>query len=104
MTTTIASKVEKREKGMTVSGSLVFANITSLLEKGCELIRQHQGGSFVIDCSAVKRIDSAGIALLLEWQRQSQSRNKNAVCRFVELSSQAQSLIQAYRLQSIISA
>ncbi len=102
MTTTVASKVEKREKGMTVSGSLVFANISSLLEKGCELIRQHQGGSFVIDCSAVKRIDSAGIALLLEWQRQ--SRNKKAVCRFVGLSSQAQSLIQAYRLQSLISA
>lgn len=94
--------VEQREKGMTVSGSLVFATVTILLEKGCTLIRQHKGGSFVIDCSAITRIDSAGIALLIEWQRQ--SKNNNAVCRFVGLSNQAQSLIRAYRLQSLISA
>lgn len=102
MTNSNPPKVEQREKGMTISGSLIFANVTTLLEKGCALIKQHDGGSFVIDCSAITRIDSAGIALLLEWQRQ--SKNKNSVCRFVGLSNQAQSLIQTYRLQSLITA
>jgi len=100
--TQIKSEIVKSEQGMTVLGSLVFANITTLLEKGSGVIEQYQGDSFVIDCTEMKRIDSAGIALLIEWQRQ--SKNCKIVCRFEGLSNQAQSLIKAYRLQSLIAA
>jgi ABC-type transporter Mla MlaB component len=48
----------------------------------------------------MERIDSAGIALLLEWQRLSTNDNLN--CRYEGLPKQAKKLIEAYRLQSLI--
>ena len=70
MTSSFTSKVIKSEQGMSVSGMLVFSSVADLLEKGNECLKQHQSDSLVIDCNAMDRIDSAGIALLLEWRRQ----------------------------------
>ena len=103
----VESKIIKTEQGMAVSGELVFANVSNLLGQGNKHLKQYNNqsqdnSSFVIDCTAMERIDSAGIALLLEWQRQFSSKNKN--CRFQSLSQQAQALIEAYRLQSLIAA
>jgi len=103
MTSSATSKVIKSEQGMALSGTIVFASVADLLAQGNQHLKQHSNdSSFVIDCKAVTRIDSAGIALLLEWHRQ--CKNDNKVCRFESLSKQAQALIEAYRLQSLIAA
>ena len=72
-----------------------------------QYIKQHSNKNsneppFLIDCKEMERIDSAGIALLLEWQRQ--FKNTDLTCLFKDLSKQAQSLITTYRLQSLIAA
>ena len=107
MKSSVAPQITKSEQGMAVSGSLVYSSVADLLEQGNEYLEQQlkqQTGdsSFVINCKAMERIDSAGIALLLEWQRQ--CKNDNKTCRFDGLSKQAQALIEAYRLQSLIAA
>ena len=99
--TTIKSKIEKSEQGMTLSGELTFASVVDLLEQGNQCLNQHkQDSPFTIDCKSMERIDSAGIALLLEWHRQ--CKNNNKLCRFEGLSKQAQALIGTYRLKSLI--
>lgn len=107
MTASIASKAIQTEQGMSLSGDLVFSSVADLLEQGNTKLKQYlsqnpSSSSFVIDCKEMERIDSAGIALLLEWQRQCKNAEKN--CRFEGLSNQAQALIEAYRLQSLIAA
>lgn len=101
------STITKTDQGMALAGKLVFNSVTGLLEQGNQYLAQNlsnnkQGGFFSIDCLEVERMDSAGIALLLEWQRQCSNAKNN--CRFVGLSEQAESLINAYRLQSLITA
>ena len=101
MTSLTASKITKSEQGMEISGALVFASVSDLLEQGNQQLKQHQDEStFVINCKAMDRIDSAGIALLIEWQRQ--CKDKNKTCRFEALPKQAKALIEAYKLQSFI--
>ena len=102
-----SSKILKSDTGISVSGDLVFSNVADLLKEGNSLLKQHLANGkddlpFTIDCKEMTRIDSAGIALLLEWQRQFKNKNQN--CLFQGLSSQAQALIEAYRLQALISA
>jgi len=91
---------------MAITGDLVFANVTELVEAGKQHIQESLqsdiGDAVEINCSELQRIDSAGIASLLEWQRQCGDADK--ACRFVGLTEQAESLIQAYRLQTLISA
>jgi len=107
MTSSVTSKVIESEQGMTLSGALVFTSVADLLGQGNKHLKQYlelnpNDSSFVIDCKAMERIDSAGIALLIEWQRQ--CTNDNKTCRFEGLAKQAQALIEAYRLESLIAA
>ena len=96
------TSIQKTEQGISVSGSLVFATVSSVIEQSKDAIGEHQGDSLQIDCSELKRIDSAGISLLLEWQRQ--SLKNNIKCQLHGLSEQAKSLLKAYHLESFIDA
>ena len=100
---TTSTKITKTDQGMSVTGELVFASITDFLEQGNQFIQQHKNNdSFVINCEAMQRIDSAGIALLIEWHRQ--CANNDKPCQFAGLTHQAKSLIETYRLESLITA
>ena len=103
--TTSISKINKSEQGLTVIGELVFSNIANLHADSEALLKHHvansnEAESLIIDCKQMTRIDSAGIALLLEWQRQLIQLNKH--CVFKDLSTQALSLISAYHLKSLL--
>ena len=102
----MSSGLTKTDQGMAISGKLVFSSVADLLNQGNQYLEQKRNSNknavFEIDCQAMQRIDSAGIALLIEWHRQ--CVEAKMTCRFVKLSDQAQSLIQAYRLQSLIAA
>lgn len=50
-----------------LSGELTFATVTGLYRRMSDLARR-DGMPSAIDLSEVSRIDSAGLALLLEWQ------------------------------------
>lgn len=97
----MVSSISKTDQGLAITGELVFANVTELSDQGNQIIIDaNQQDEFEIDCSEMERIDSAGIALLLQWQRETSKNNR--ACRFVALRDQSKSLIQAYKLESII--
>ncbi len=54
-----------------VTGPVTFATAGALLEAGRSLFAGH--ASIAVDLRAVSRVDSAGLALLLEWLRQSRA-------------------------------
>lgn len=105
-----SAKLIKSEQGFTLSGDIVFSNVSDLLKESDSYLKNGLSNNsnkskdltFVVDCKGMSRIDSAGIALLLEWQRQFTAVKKS--CVFQGLSNQAQALIEAYRLQSLIKA
>lgn len=101
----MTSSVVKTDQGIAVTGNLVYANVSEILKQADQFIEQSLNSNqdeFIVDCKNIERIDSAGIALLLDWQRESSKTNKSF--QFVEMPDQAKSLIQAYRLQSVITA
>lgn len=107
----MTSTITKIDQGILVTGNLTFDNIKGLLDldtlmsNQVDSLNQANGSNkndFVIDCHNVERIDSAGIALLLKWKKE--ILNKKGACRFEGLSKQVKSLVQAYRLESLIQA
>ena len=89
--------------GLKVTGALVFASASSLLEKSKLLLDsqiQSSAATVNLDCSQVTRIDSAGIALLIEWKRACNQHRKPL--SISKLPDQAKSLIETYRLKDVL--
>jgi len=79
----MTSAINKTEQGLAISGKLVYSTVADLSELGNQVIAESNQNTVDIDCQSMERIDSA---------------------RFVNLSDQAKSLIQAYQLQTVIAA
>lgn len=62
-----------------VSGELSFKTVPSLVSTSREFFKSNK--SLDVDLADVGRADSAGVALLIEWQRQAQKQNKS-ICFF----------------------
>ena len=94
--------LEKTEEGIfTVSGQLIFNTVSKLLNKIQFLIDETtQDQLIIIDCSSLSRMDSAGIALLLDWKREASLVGKNI--EFRKLPQQAKAIIRAARLSRIL--
>jgi len=58
-----------------VSGELNFKNVPELVLKSQEYFKNSVG--LDVDLADVNRADSAGVALLIEWQRLAQKKNKS---------------------------
>jgi phospholipid transport system transporter-binding protein len=68
-----ASSIEARAAGeVAVSGLLEFATVTALLAPLEALLPET--GSLRVDLGAVRHTDSAGLALLVHWQRLARQR------------------------------
>jgi phospholipid transport system transporter-binding protein len=52
---------------VTVAGELTFATARDARQLGVTVLEGSSAKSFVIDCRDVKRADSAGLAVLLDW-------------------------------------
>lgn len=50
-----------------VSGELTFATARDARQIGTLVLESSTARGFVIDCAGVKRADSAGLAVLLDW-------------------------------------
>lgn len=97
---TKVSNISATKEGLQLVGDLVFSSVSELLKEGRFLLEAYQKDKVSINCSKVSRIDSAGIALLIEWKRWCYNHNKE--CQLVEVPEQAQSLIETYRLQKVL--
>ncbi len=83
----------KTNSGYQLQGNLVYDSVTELIQQDLtntdtEIIK--------IDCSKLSRIDSAGIALFIRWQRHSEQNRKKL--QLNNLPPQAISLIKANKL------
>ena len=88
------------QDGFQLAGSLVYANASDLLGEVNAVLKNHQESLLNINCEELSRLDSAGIALLIEWKRWCNNHNKQ--CHFQGLPTQANSLIETYRLQEVL--
>lgn len=90
-------KLIKNKSGYQLQGSLVYDSVNDLIHKGPEAI-QTSSDLLIIDCEKLSRIDSAGVALFISWQRGCQKNNKKL--QLTNLPQQAISLIKANKLDN----
>lgn len=83
-------------KELKVTGNLVFPTVSEILKKSHKLLQNTTAESIEIDLGGIQHIDSAGVALLVEWQGFCQEHNIS--CQFKGLNKQTVSLIETYKL------
>jgi phospholipid transport system transporter-binding protein len=59
-----------------VSGELTFATAREARQLGLLVLDGSRADRIVVDCSGVKRADSAGLAVLLDWLAWSRRRSR----------------------------
>lgn len=88
-------KLIENQSGYQLQGSLVYDSVNDLIAKGSEAIKS-TSGTVQIDCEQLSRIDSAGVALFISWQRYCEQNNQPL--QLTNLPPQAVSLIKANKL------
>ena len=79
----------------TLSGDLTFATATALFTR-MMAVSKHHGMPRSLDLADVRRIDSAGLALLLEWQ--SAFRKQADTSSLMEIRNPPDALVKIARL------
>ena len=88
------------EKVYRIIGELNMSTVPQLLKDMSQLFSVN-GESRIIDLTEVSRSDSAGLALLLEWQRL--AKEQDIQLTFRNLPEQMQAIIQVSGLDKLIS-
>jgi len=65
-----------------VRGELSFSTVTALLEQSRPLLDSAQGW-LVMELADVQRVDSAGLALLIQWMRMAREKSVDILFRHV---------------------
>lgn len=93
-----ATLTSSGENQFAVSGNLNFATVSDLLRQSEKLFVS--AASINIDLSSVIHVDSAGLALVLEWLRYGKHNHK--VVRYQNLPAQLQSLAAISDVESML--
>ena len=80
-----------------LSGDLTFATVTALFAR-MEAIARSGGMPSAIDLGAVEQIDSAGLALLLEWQSMYIEQEGGDASSLIRIDNPPQALLKIARL------
>jgi phospholipid transport system transporter-binding protein len=81
-----------------VSGQLVFASVREVLRSSATVFQNEAQTS--IDLSGVQAVDSAGLALLIEWYRTAE-KAKRAI-RFVGAPAQLRALAKISDIETVL--
>ncbi len=93
----MTASLEVRDNGdFVIRGDLNFESVTALWQTAGELFRERSR----IDLADVNRSDSAGVALLVAWLRQSNERGWRL--KFVNIPPQMQAIIQVAGLSDLL--
>lgn len=87
--------------GWELSGDLTFDSVAEVLG-GSRGMFKSGGRDLVVDLSAVTRMDSAGLALMLEWLRM--ARQHRVSIRFCNIPARIQNLAAACGVDRIFGA
>ncbi len=88
------------DTGVSLKGELVYSTVSDVLKAGNTLLENHQANPISIDMSAVKKIDSAGIVLLLGWKRLCEAQNKTY--QIESAQDQSISLITTNKMDKVL--
>lgn len=88
-------KLVKNESGYLLEGSLIYDTAVNFLADCIEL--ETTAETVIINCEKLDRIDSAGVAILISWQRWCEEHNQKLQLK--NLPKQAISLIKANKLE-----
>ena len=81
-----------------LSGELDFDTVPTLLaHQGAQMVR---GSTIHVDLAGVTRVDSAGLALMIEWVRESQ--RKGLAITFDNVPEQLQSIAHVCGLDDVL--
>lgn len=67
------------ENRLKVAVPMTFDNARQLAELGCETLGRASGGYLSIDLSAVEKVDSSALAVVLNWMRAAKTAGIDAV-------------------------
>jgi phospholipid transport system transporter-binding protein len=81
-----------------LSGELNFSTVSGLEEQSKKLFKENN--SIILDLKEVKRADSAGVALLVEWVRQAESHHCKV--NFTNIPEQMLSIARVSALDTIL--
>ena len=93
-------QVKEQAGVLVVSGEVSFATAMSLWKQSLALLPA--SGPWKFDFSAVTTVDSAGLALLLQWMRLAKKQGKQL--QFQKLPQQWRSIALAAGLDKVIAA
>lgn len=84
-----------------LSGDLLADTVVAVLESGRTLIAR-SGGQWTVDMSAVERVSSVGVALLLDWMRCAEAAG--VVLRIRALPDHLRPIIQVSDLDEVFAS
>lgn len=91
---------KQADNSYALSGRLVFSTLSQLLKHPPAFIENGLINENIrVDCSAVTHLDSAGIALLLDWKKKALISKKELT--FNKLPKQAKAIIKSAHLSDI---
>lgn len=93
------TEILRVDGGFKVSGELTFATVTEVLSESRRLFAR-AGDSIELELGEVTRVDSAGLALLIEWMREARALDKTI--RFFDLPEQMMAIAAASDLDAIL--
>lgn len=93
-----AATTERDGDTLLVRGELDFDSVAELWATTKTLFRAEP--ILRIDLSGVRRSNSAGVALLVEWLRQARNRQRKLV--FVNVPDQMQAIIRVVDLETVL--
>ena len=94
-----AQLVEKADGSWLLQGELGYMSVPSVLQHaGVNMLGKEQ---ITVDLKGVTRADSAGLALLVEWLRESESAGNSI--EFVNVPAQLLSIARVCGLEEILS-
>jgi phospholipid transport system transporter-binding protein len=79
---------------------LSFNTVNAVLAESTEQLFAKPAGTIDLDLGAVNRVDSAGLALLLEWMRI--ARSSNMEIRYHHLPEQLLAIARAGELDTLL--
>ncbi len=87
-------------QGLELSGNLVYSSASAADKAAKTLLEKHLGSLISIDCKNMTKLDSAGIALLLDWKRWCDNNKKQFELK--NINDNAMALISSYKLNKIL--
>lgn len=85
---------------VTVSGALTFESARRVYEAGIECFGRDDSPTLAVDCAAVAKADSAGLAVLIEWRRWIREHGRHL--KFVNLPAQINAIAHLSEVSELL--